>query len=70
MRNSPLYDVNLTLNNVVEKESSFNINGIIEEFVSYKVPCWSFFSQFQIFKEGFFNILDELLVSKFDVVGP
>jgi hypothetical protein len=69
MKNSPLYYVNLTVNNSVEKEYSFNINGIIEEIFSYKVPCWSFFFYFKIFTEGFFNILDELMVSKFVVVG-
>jgi hypothetical protein len=47
-----------------------NINGVIEEFVSYKVPSWSFFSKFKIFKEGFFNILDEVFVSRFVVVRP
>jgi hypothetical protein len=55
----------LELNNAVEKESSFNINEKIEEFLSYKVPSWSFFSIFKIFKEVFFNILGEEFVGTF-----
>jgi hypothetical protein len=43
---------------------------VIEEFVSYKVPSWSFFSKFKIFTEGFFNIFDEVFVSEFVVVRP
>jgi hypothetical protein len=60
----------LALYDAVEKESTFNINGVIEEFVSYKVPSWSFLSKFKIFTEEFFHIFDEVFVSKFVVVRP
>jgi hypothetical protein len=63
-------DSDLELNDAVEIESSFNINGIIEEFVSYKFPPWGFFSKFKIFTEIFFNISCEEFVYKFIEVGP
>jgi hypothetical protein len=60
----------LELNNAVEKESSFNFNEKIEEFLSYKVQSWSFFSKYKIskykiFKEVFSNILGEEFVGTF-----
>jgi hypothetical protein len=58
----------LALNYAVEKESSFIINEIIEEFLRYEVPSWSFFSKFKIFTERFFNIVDEVFVNIFIVV--